>query len=471
MKIEGVARKLTLVLAFTALSVFLFTILVSQSGVRAPWKSPYEAYLTLNDAYRLIPNAEVRQAGVVIGSVEDVQYTVTPKGVVSDVRIALDDDRTLNRDARVLQRFKSLANEQYLDVDPGTPKAGVLPSGSRLPVAQIEESAQLDQVLGTFDTATRRSVQTNLDSLGGALEGNGEDLSRLLGSAPPAGEQGRQVLGLLDEQRGQVGSVVHDLAEVLSAFENRTQSVRTLSTQARRAAEAAASRDEALARGIEELPPVLRQAEVTLDGLGDFSDENVPVVRNLTEVTRELTPLLRDLGPAVRDARPLAAELPEAMRRAEPLFAELEGFSTELRPAVVSLDALLRETNPALSYLQQYDRELGAFFANNSSALGKTDKKGNIGRVFGILSPNSFTGLDENQRALLDALFQIGSFDQSRGEDYNAIPKPGTVGNVEEFDGEYPELRPRESYLRSEDQRDSQQPDQQGGQQDQQSSP
>jgi phospholipid/cholesterol/gamma-HCH transport system substrate-binding protein len=62
-----------------------------------------------------------------------------------------------------------LEGNWFLDLQPGSPSAPALPSGSTLPVTQTSDPVQLDQVLDALNTDTRANLQTFLVEYGAAL--------------------------------------------------------------------------------------------------------------------------------------------------------------------------------------------------------------------------------------------------------------------------------------------------------------
>jgi phospholipid/cholesterol/gamma-HCH transport system substrate-binding protein len=440
MIVPDLRRKLAILLVFLAGCAVIFGYLLVQAGVRLPGTAQQQAYVTLPDGFQLVPQSDVREAGVKVGVVTSVDYQLAGGGVRSRVGLALDRPYRIFRNASVELRTKTLVGENYLELTPGTPASGPLPNGATLPLSHAIPSVQLDQVLSTFDRATRARIQDDLQSLGAGLAGHGGDLSLTLGAAGQTGRLGAEVLGTLDRQRGQVGAVVHDVSSVLQAFGDQTEAVRTLAVQADAAAGAAASRDAELASALEQLPGTLAQARATVTQLGSFAQRQTPVLADLTSIARQATPLFTDLGPTAARTRALFAALPAAMRQARPLLSQLVPLSRRLGPAMVALDSLLAQADPALGYLAPFSKELGSFFADNGAALGGTDTSGNFARVFPIVAASTFAGLSPLERKAIETLLGAGIGGKSAAEGTNPYPKPGTIADPQPASGTYPRL-------------------------------
>jgi phospholipid/cholesterol/gamma-HCH transport system substrate-binding protein len=440
MIVPQLRRKVVVLVAFLTACAVILVYLLFQAGVRLPGSGQAQHYVTLPDGFQLVPQGDVREAGVKVGHVTSVDYKLTASGVQSRVGIALNSPYRIYRNATVQLRTKTLVGENYLDLYPGTRAAGQLPAGATLPASSAAPSVQLDQVLSTFDPGTRARVQRDLQALGAGFAGHGPDFSLLLGAAGRTGQLGTTVLGKLNAQRQQVAAVISNVGSVLQAFGDRTQELRTLVVQADAAAGAAASRDTQLASAIAQLPGTLNQARATVAQLGSFAQRQTPVVADLASVTTEATPLLSDLGPTATGARALFAALPGAMHRARPLLAQLQPLSNRLGPALIALDSFLRQADPALVYLAPFARELGSFFSDNGAALGGTDASGNFARVFPIVSPSSLAGLSPTERQAIELLLGSGLAGASAGEHTNSYPAPGTIGSPQQPSAAYPRL-------------------------------
>src|SRR6185312_1445246 len=81
------------------------------------------------------------------------------------------------RDATLLLRPKTQLQDITVEVNPGTPSAGKLKSGSTLPLSQTAPNVNFDEFLSSLDAETRAYLQELLAGAGGALKNNGKALS------------------------------------------------------------------------------------------------------------------------------------------------------------------------------------------------------------------------------------------------------------------------------------------------------
>ena len=437
MKLQHRAPKVFALSLFTVVCLAIFAWLYVAAGGQIRLHKPYTVKTIVPTAFQLVDNGDVRRAGVKIGRVTDI----TNRGGAGVVTMELKKDQSpIYKDATVQIRTKTLVGENYVDLNPGHPQAGKLPDGGTLPLERAQEAVQLDEILNSFDAATRARVKQDLNGFGPGLKNRGPDLNRLFAAMRPTVADSDQVVQILRGQKQSVAALLDDTARVMQAFADRTQQVRTLAVQAKATGEAVAARDSAFGQAIDQLAPTLAQARTSTAKLGSFAGRATPVMSNFRMAAHDLTPVMRDLEPSARLTRAVFAELPSAMKALDPALDNLDAFSRGLRPAVGSLDAFLRQMNPVLAYWEPYYREFGSFFANNGSMNDTHDALGARARVHGIFDESSYTGIDADTRRALEALYAAGGLDKAHHLDTNAYPKPGTVGSPQPASGDYPHV-------------------------------
>jgi phospholipid/cholesterol/gamma-HCH transport system substrate-binding protein len=323
-------------------------------------------------------------------------------------------------------RTKTLVGENYVELDPGSPKAGPLGDNGVLPLAQAGEAVQLDEILSGLDDRTRKAIQANLDSLGGGFGERGAQLSRLFGTTPVTLKNVQELSDLLGDQKPQLAKMVDQTGQVLQAFANRTADVRNLAVQGQRTAAAAASRDAQIGATLAQLPDTLRQLEETSAKLGRVSRRSTPVTADLRVAMASLPAVTKRLEASANAGRELFDVLPSVSRRADPMLAKLKDFSGATKDAVPSVDALMRNLNPALRYLKPHARDIGTVWANLGSATDTRDVTGNLGRVHALVDEETVTGLPKEVYEVVQQLTTIGGFSNVRGVKRNAYPDPGT---------------------------------------------
>lgn len=435
MRVNHLRGKTFGLIGFTILCLAVFLYLYVSAGGRLRINDPYNAKAMLPDSFNIVPNSDIRQDGVKIGRVN----TVEPKGGLSEVQFEIEDEdhQQLYRDATVKVRTKTLVGESYLQVEPGTPQSGKLPSGSTLPLEANQESVPLERILSSMDPETRKQVRRNLDGLGGGLDGKGGELNRTFGAMKPTVDSTGRLMEVLAPQKQQLAALVDNTGEVLEAFGEREVAFRGLVTDAKRTAETVAARDARLRESIEELPATLDRAKASVNTLARFANRATPTVRDLKLASVDLAPAVRDLEPSARSARTLFDELEPFLDRFNPLLKELTPGAKSLATLVRPLDSVLRQVNPFVAYAKPYAPDITAFFSNVPALFTARDANGYKGRVFPVGGPQVFSGLTAQQREVLEALLKATGGDQFYNVRTNPYPKPGTVGDPQSFDGAY----------------------------------
>jgi phospholipid/cholesterol/gamma-HCH transport system substrate-binding protein len=440
MTVHNVWGKAAGVLMFMAFALLLFVVLFKGAGGNLRLSEPYNVRVVLPDAFQLVANADVRQAGVKIGRVTDIPGS---NGVV---KIEIQKKYApIYRDATTLLRTKTLVGENYIELNPGHPGAGRLPEGGVVPVERAGEAVQLDEILSALDKDTREAVKANLDGLGTGVAGRARELNRMFAAARPTLADGATVMGIVSRQREGFARLVQDTGSVTQALADRSSDLQTLARSARATAEAVAARDEQLGRTFEALPGTLRQARASVGRLRDFSATAIPVVTDLQRGFAGLRPVLRTLPRAAADTRQAVAQLQPFLKVADPMLSRLKPFTSALTPAVPALDAMLRQVQPMVTYLKPHHREFGAFLGANGAALGYRDALGAAGRIFNHIDQQSYGHMTPQVQAAIDRLNDagavvLGDFPSKRKNPY---PAPGTIGTPQAFDGQVPQVRAR----------------------------
>jgi phospholipid/cholesterol/gamma-HCH transport system substrate-binding protein len=397
----------------------------------------YTVAATVAEPQGLQKHADVRAAGVRVGSVSDV----TPSGSHAVIRMRLDKTiAPLYRDATVLMRQKTLVGENYIEITRGHPQSGVQPDGSSLPISQDFESVPLDRILNSLDAPTRARVSANLRSLGAGFAGRGPDVNRMLSALRPTLSDGTAVTAVLDEQRAGIADIVTQAGTVFGAVAQRQSEMHTLIRSANATARAVAGRDAALRDALAAAPQTLTQARSSVAKLSAFAGRATPVVDELGTGLSDLHPVLRDLRPTADQARALFDRLPPLLRVADPMLSRLRTFSRDATPVLPSLDAMLRQANPALDYLKPYSRDLVGFLANFGGNLWY-DKYGGIGYCACPVSDRSFSNWTPAMRRAAGVLIDEGLLARVTHVENNPVRKPGSLPDASApFSGTYPRV-------------------------------
>ncbi len=320
-------------------------------------RSPYVLRAVFTTQTQLHIPSPVRIAGVDVGQVVSVRHV---SGSSQAAVVTMDIDSSglpIHADATIRIRPRIfLEGNFYADLNPGTPNAPDLGSGSTLTAAQTSGPVQLDRVLAALNGDARANLQTLLQGLGSALNGPPTALNDATQDPSVRGLTGAQALNLslrysVAAFRGSaivnqalLGTQPHDLARVVTGneevFRGLAASGRELSSLVvnfNSTLAALASRQQALAQTIAALPPYLRATDAALGPLNaSFGPTKA--------LAAALIPGVRQLDPTIGAALPWLAQAIELMKP-----SELGGLLKLLTPAVQQTANALSSTRSLLN--------------------------------------------------------------------------------------------------------------------------
>ena len=178
----------------------------------------YRIDVEFDQAVALGTQADVQIAGVTIGKVVSVGLDRDTGRTKAVLQIS---PRFAPRpaDTRAILRQKTLLGETYVQLSFGNPNGPMLPDGGRLPQAQVAPTVQLDQILSTFDPATRRAFEIWMQQDGIAFTGRGEDFNAAIAALYPFATNVQSVLAVLRRDSAATRTLLADGAQVLARRE------------------------------------------------------------------------------------------------------------------------------------------------------------------------------------------------------------------------------------------------------------
>jgi virulence factor Mce-like protein len=369
----------------------LLFLWLSFSGPLPLRPSGYEFKVALPEATNLVPSAEVRVAGVQVGTVTEVDGD--PEGNATLATIELERKfAPIHRDAQFSLRQKSIIGETYVEMTTGTKKAPRLPEeGVLRGPRNVQEVTQVDEILDSFDPYTRGAFQTWQQDLGAGIVNRGLDLNDALGNLPQLVGAGGDLTELLDAQSAALKGVVKNGGVVFDALSRNDRQLRALVENQSTVFSAIQRERQSFADIWEILPTFLVESRLTLRRLQTFARDTDPLVVDLEPVFKRLRPTLIDLRTLSPDLRRLFSNLDpyiDITQRSLPATREITG---QLRPTFGALAPLLSEVNPLLQFLSVYQHQVSEFlnyFSSVNAAKGfPSDDPGSTGHVTRLFSP------------------------------------------------------------------------------------
>jgi ABC-type transporter Mla subunit MlaD len=305
----------------------------------------------------------------------------------------------------------------YVDINPGTKSAGVLPDGGTIPISDTTSPTDSDELVDELDVDTRDWFTSLITELANGTSGRGSDIRRMLTTLGPTAQQTRQIADLLARRRTELASLVHNLGVLTKATSQDDGQLATLVDSGNRTIQALASQDVALRQAIRLLPGTLAQTRTTFGHLTSFADELGPTASKLIPVAQHLPATLRDTKTLIQTSALLPINKVKSFENAiVPLTGAVtgvtSGLQTDLPPLTTTFKALQYVTNevayapsagnPGFTYW------LSWFAHNVNSFVGNHDANGSGWRSLLITSCGTLGSLNPALRTLLTTV--LGNF-------------------------------------------------------------
>ncbi len=289
--------------------------------------SPYEVRAAFRDTSGINPGSPVRIAGVEVGKVTGVEST-RPGARSATLTLAIrDNGRPLYADtsAKIRPRI-FLEGNFFVDLAPGTPRAGELREGATIGVDRTASAVQFDQVLSALRSDTRNDLREVFTQVGKAQDAGGARAFNASLPYQPAAYKFTAIVAeaLLGKRPDDLGNLVRDGGLTAEAI-NRPRRLTALIGDFAATAGALADRESALTSAVGELPRTLRAATPALDALN-------AALPDVQRFARDARPGVRSLGPTVDATLPLVKQLRGLVRD-----EELGALARNLRSATPPL--------------------------------------------------------------------------------------------------------------------------------------
>ena len=269
--------------------------------------------LLFDNAFGLTEGGDFKVAGVRAGQTKTFKVTKVGGRPVALVEAEVTEPglADLRKDARCEIRPQSLIGEYFVDCQPGASDER-LPDGGRVPVEQTSSTIAIDLVGDIMRRPYRDRFRLIVGELGAGLAGRPGDLSDVLRRAHPALRETSQTLRILGRQTSTIKKFIGDANTVVGALEDRKKDVSRFVREAGETAAISASRREELGESFARLPAFLIELEPYMGRLGDLTEAQTPVLRDLESASDELDTFLTRLRPFTAEGLPAFKALGEA---------------------------------------------------------------------------------------------------------------------------------------------------------------
>ena len=286
----------------------------------------------------------VNVAGVPVGDIARVR--LDEGRAVVGLRIS-DGDVTVYKDAKMLLRPKTGLKDMAVQLDPGTPGAGELEEGARIPVGQTQPDVNLDEVLAALDSDTRDYLRILLGEGAEGLRGRRKDLADTFRRFEPLGRDLRAINEQLARRRQNVKRVIHNCSLLAEELGGKDDQLAELVDSSNAVFSALAEQEADIRATVRELPAALTETRTALDKAGTLASELGPASEALRPAARALAPALRETRPFLRRTTPVIRD------QLRPLVRAANPVVTELRPAMRDLAAISPDLRESLGILNR----------------------------------------------------------------------------------------------------------------------
>ena len=329
------AAAVAAVLAFVAVAAFVFLI---EGAVGTPRYTIRGMFASANG---IEVGSPVRISGVDVGAVSNVaagpHHTTVLSMTVNNAGRPVHADATMSILPRLI-----LEGNFYIDLEPGSPDAPPLRSGSLVPETQTTIPVQFDQFLDTFTIPTRDALQSTIKGLAQGFGGGSQHtpsgaagyratVRSFVGALPAVGAAAQASLGtgvgdlhhmILSLRDLSTGAAAHPAA-LSGLIDHFDRLMGDLALEERPLADGISSLDAA----VRSAPPTLEALDRSLPAVGKFAAALDPALRASPTPLRDATALLAQFGALAQPP-----ELPALLRRTDPLAHTLPGLERLLLP-------------------------------------------------------------------------------------------------------------------------------------------
>ena len=355
-------------IGFVLACVLVLTYLWISFGGSIPFAAQgYRIEVAFPQANELAGGADVRIAGVDVGTVVGLKVDRQDSRTLATLQIERRY-APIPTNTRATLRIKTLLGETYVELSSGNRSGPDLPDGGRLADGQVQPDVALDQILSTFDPATRKAFETWMQDQAGAVVGRGADINASFGTLPDFVDSGESLLSTLNAQSASVRGLVANTGEFFNAISARRGQLSGLITAANGLFATTARRNQDLADVFKALPEFELQSRLTLPALTAFAHKADPVVRALDPIAPQLTQsfgLADQLSPQLRQLFERLGPTITASKRGLPA---LDNVLHELPPLLQAFGPFLRNADPIVEYIGLFKPEITGFFGNVTAA-------------------------------------------------------------------------------------------------------
>ncbi|WP_199434444.1 MCE family protein [Qaidamihabitans albus] len=283
---RGLAAPLTKLVIFIVVTVVFTAILgISIANVNLNDTKTYSARFT--DATMVLPNDDIRIAGVRVGQVKDVRIVDRRQ---AEVEFEVDEGRRLPAGVTATIKFRNLVGQRYISLDKGVGDPGrYLEPGDTIPVDRTKPALDLTELFNGFKPLFRALNPEDVNKLSyeiiQVLQGEGGTVESLLAHTA-------SLTTTIAEKDQVIGQVIDNLNSVLETVNARTPQLSDLIVRLQQFVSGLASDRQQIGDAVE----AIGQLSTTTAGLlGEVREplrQDIEALGTLTRNLNESEPLV-----------------------------------------------------------------------------------------------------------------------------------------------------------------------------------
>lgn len=416
------------VAAFLVLCLVLAGYFYTRMGGRIPLVAEvgdYHVSFLSNDINNLLDDADVTEAGVVVGKVSGrtqdgnrvrVQLTIQPQYA------------PLHQGTTLRIGVKSLVGASDVTMTDG--RGPELPNDSTLPDNAVGVPVQVHDVIAELQPKTRTDLSGAIQSLGAGTAGQAGNINQLMQGVGKLANGGVDALDAIAKQGQDLKALSNEATNLLDELDTGQGRIAQVVSDADTLTRATAGQKDALAGTVRQLPGTLDSARAATAKLTELSGSLAPVASDLNKAAPDLNASLVQLPGVTSDLRGLLPSLNGVLDRAPATLDRVPTLGSDVRDLVPPAQTLLQDANPLLAYAAPYGRDVGAMLESFGSTFENYSENGlHTVRLAPII----------NQQAVRNIPLPTAMLDPTNWN--NPYPRPGSAGNPAPFGGQYPRVQ------------------------------
>jgi phospholipid/cholesterol/gamma-HCH transport system substrate-binding protein len=351
----------------------------------------YQVTAYFRNAGDVLRGSVVRVDGVAAGKVLGITLVHNEAAL----RLQIDPQfLPLHRDATIVVRPVSLLGARYLDLNPGSPTAPVLPNGGVIPASQDSDAVNIQDLFNVLNDPTSAALAALVASLGQGVAGQGPHIAAVLKALSPVLNNVDPALKILDQQDTVLKQLVSELTPVAGALAIKQGNPLTkVVAEANDLLRTTAGQSTELGATLQELPSTLATATAALQQVGNLADQATPALASLRPLTESLPTLVHELQRFATTAVPALDALDPVVQNANALLVNLRPVVDALEPAGPPLVTVSSAAEPIVNQLTSNLNNLFGFIRNWSLVTNGSDGVSHYFRAMMIANPNIVTGI------------------------------------------------------------------------------